>query len=163
MFLPVALLLIAGLGSDDFITREACQEFLSICPELAEPVVWWHYPDPEVNHRLQVVRRDYDPPWLLGEWKVTSDTGMSFSILIKTQGQARFWYETYNPKYSDWCTWYYSGDTIILTSESETEVYRLKRGNRWTATAVPGEISCWWTQGKKVLRTRRFFTGASSQ
>jgi hypothetical protein len=40
MFLPVALILIAGLGSDDFDTRETCQEILSVCPELAEPVLW---------------------------------------------------------------------------------------------------------------------------
>jgi hypothetical protein len=158
MFLPVSLLLIAGLASDDFATREVCQEALSLCPQLAEPVVWWYFPDPEVNHRLQVIRQDYDPPWLLGEWKVSSDTGMSFSILIKPHGQAQFWYETYSPKYSDWCTWYYSGDSITLKSSAEeTEVYRLKRGKRWTTAVVPGEVSCWWTQGKKILRTRRSF------
>jgi hypothetical protein len=157
MFLPVALLLIAGLASDDFATRETCQEALSLCPELAEPVVWWHYPDPEVNHRLQLVRQDYDPPWILGEWKVTSDTGMAFSILIKPHGQAQFWYETYNPQYSDWCTWHYSEDTIMLRGSIETEVYRLKRGKRWTTAAVSGEVVCMWTRGKKILRTRRSF------
>jgi hypothetical protein len=159
MFLPVALLLIAGLASDDFATRETCQEALSLCPDLAEPVVWWHYSDPEVNHRLQVVRQDYDPPWLLGYWKVSSDTGLSFSILIKPHGQAQFWYENAIFNYPNWCTWYYSEGTIMLKSSTDpTEVYRLKRGKRWTTAAVPGEIACWWTQGKKILRTRRSFT-----
>jgi hypothetical protein len=85
MFLPVALLLIAGLASDDFDTREACQEALSLCPELAEPVVWGHYLDPEVNHRLQVARQGYDPPWLLGKWRVTNDTGLTYIVVIYSQ------------------------------------------------------------------------------
>jgi hypothetical protein len=158
MFLPVALILIAGLGSDDFDTRETCQEILSVCPELAEPVLWRYYPDPEVNYRLQVVRQGYDPPWLLGKWKVANDTGLTYVVVIEPHGRARYWYE-FTPKLYCSCTWEYSSDTITLyCTEELTEIYRIKRGKRWATAAVPGEISSQWVKGKNILRTRKSYT-----
>jgi hypothetical protein len=157
MFLPVALLLIAGLASDDFTTREACQEALSLCPELAEPVLWWHYPDPEVNHRLQVARQGYDPPWLPGKWKLTNEIGITCTVVIEPHGQARYWYAS-TPNLPNSCTWEYSNDTIILNcTEQLTEVYRINPGKRWTTAALPDEISCWWIRGKKKLNTRKSY------
>jgi hypothetical protein len=158
MFLPVALLLIAGLASDDFDTREACQEALSLCPELAEPVLWWHYPDPEVRYRLQVARQGYDPSWLLGKWKVANDSGLTYIVVIEPHGQSRYWYE-FTPKLACSCTWEYSRDTIMLNCTEElTEIYCIKRGKSWTTSALPGDISCRWTQGRKVLRARKSYT-----
>jgi hypothetical protein len=161
MFLPVALLLIAGLASDDFATRETCQEALSLCPELAEPALWWYSPDPEVNHRLQVVRQNYEPSWLLGKWVVTSETGLTFTIVIEPHGQARYWYGG-TPGFPFSCTWqYYSNTIILLCSNKLMEVYRVKRGKRWTTAAAQGEVPCWWTGGKEVLNTRKSFAGTS--
>jgi hypothetical protein len=162
MFLPIALLLIAGLASEDFSTREACQEALSLCPELSEPVLWWESNDPEVNHRLQVIRQNYDPPWLLGRWVVTSETGLTFTIVIEPHGQARYWYGD-TPDFHFSCPWQYSNDTItMLGSGKVTEVYTFKLRKRWTTAALQGEVSCWWTQGKKVLKARKSFTCPST-
>lgn len=163
MFLPIALLLIAGLASDDFSTREACQEALSLCPELAGPALWWESNDPEVNHRLQAVRQNYDPPWLLGKWKVTSETGLTFTIVIEPHGQAHYWYEDASANFPNPCAWQYTSDTIILQCSGKLmEVYSLRRGKRWTTAAVQGETPCWWAQGKKILKTRKSFTDTST-
>jgi hypothetical protein len=155
MFLPVALILIAGLASDDFSTREACQEALSLCPELAGPLLWRRYADPEVEHRLQAVRQNCDPPdWLLGTWKARSEDSIAFTIVLEPHGQGRFWY-TGTPAYTNPFTWQYTGNAIILDCRNGgLEVYRVKPGKRWGTAAQPVEVPYWWTKGRRVLATR---------
>jgi hypothetical protein len=155
MFLPIALILIAGLSSDDFATREACQEALSLCPELAGPYLWHRYADPEVEHRLQAVRQDCDPPdWLLGTWEARSENSVAFAVVLKPHGQGRFWYAG-TPAYTNPLTWQYTGHAIILDCrDGGLEVYRIRPGKRWGTAAQPVEVPYWWTKGKRVLNTR---------
>jgi hypothetical protein len=155
MFLPIALILIAGLASDDFATREACQEALSLCPELAGPPLWRRYADPEVEHRLQVVRQDCGPPdWLLGTWEARSENDLAFTVVLEPHGQGRFWYAD-TPAYSSPLTWQYTGRAIILNNrDAGLEVYHIRQGKRWRTAAQPVEVPYWWKRGKCVLATR---------
>lgn len=156
MCLPLALILIAGLASDDFATREACQEALSLCPELAGPPLWRRYADPEVNHRLEAVRQDCDPPaWLLGKWSVRNEMGFGFTIVLEAHGQGRFWYSvTPESAYPNPLTWQYTGGAIILDCHDGLEVYRVRPGKRWGTAAQPQEVHYWWKRGNRMLNTR---------
>lgn len=155
MCVPLALILIAGLASDDFATREACQESLSLCPELAGPPLWRRYADPEVEHRLQAVRQNCAPPaWLLGTWEVRNEMGFGFTVTLEPHGQGRYWY-THSSGFPLFCTWQYTGNAIILDCrDGDLEVYRIRPGKRWETAAQPEEMPHWWKKNWRVLATR---------
>lgn len=130
MLLPVALLLIAGLASDDFATREACQEALALCPELADPLLWHHYADPEVEHRLQVLRQDCEPLWLLGTWNVHCAGGsLAYRYIFLPHGKGIWCVVPGSERYP--FTWHWRPGQLTLMSEGRCEVYHLRPRQGW--------------------------------
>jgi hypothetical protein len=162
MLSPLALLLIAGLSSPDFATREACTEALSVCPELVGPPLWWHYPDPETEHRLRRVREHYEPPRMVGTWKV-ADGSENYTWVYHLERHGRGYYEV-----ADWADgprrpfrWQLRGSALTFAYDAGVwlECLRVQKDGR---PLHPDVTVCRWAGVAGPCKGRVLWTAAES-
>lgn len=125
------MLLIAGLGAQDFTVRDWCQSALELSPESAGPLIWHDTTDPEVNWRLRRLRDLWEPAWLPGEWTLSLGGERAWVVRLDRGGGGTYAAAS-SPRFPSELGWHYVPGTLTLYYYAGAEVYHL------TPARLPG-------------------------